>query len=97
MASERRSVTYCRIEVAAERVGLPAARVRRYLRAGLVRPVATEGRTPLLGEGELARLRRIRRLADDLGLNQPGVEVALRLLDQIETLQAALAERERRA
>ena len=36
---------------------------------------------------ELARLRKIRRLHDDLGLNAAGVEVALRLLDEIENLR----------
>ncbi len=81
---------YVRLEVAARLVRLPPARVRRYVRAGLVQPPRVEGRSPLFSEAELARLRRIRRLADDLGLNAAGVEVAVRLLDEIEALRAAL-------
>ena len=83
-----------RLEVAAETVRLPATRVRRYVRAGLVRPAHGQGAGALFGEEELARLRKIRRLRQDLGLNQAGIEVVLRLLDEIEALRTALARRE---
>jgi MerR family transcriptional regulator/heat shock protein HspR len=79
---------FYRLEVAAEIVGLPSARVRRYLAMGLVRAVAVERGTPLIGEADLARLRQIRRLSADLGLNTAGIEVALRLLDEITALRA---------
>ena len=84
------SMSYYRLEVAARLVGLPPARVRRYLRAGLVRSPADDHGAPVLGEPELARLRQIRRLTTDLGLNQVGVEVVLRLLDEIVRLQTEL-------
>jgi MerR family transcriptional regulator/heat shock protein HspR len=71
-------------------VRLPAARVRRYVRVGLVQPSRVEGREVLFGEPELARLRKIRRLSDDLGLNPPSLEIVLHLLDEIESLRAAL-------
>ena len=83
-----------RLTVAARLVRLPSASVRRYVRAGLVRPRRVEGRAPLFGEAELARLRKIRRLREDLGLNASGIEVALRLLDEIQALRATLAQRE---
>jgi DNA-binding transcriptional MerR regulator len=54
-----------------------------------------EGDAPFFGDDELARMRRIRRLQEDLGLNAAGVEVALRLLDEIQQLQAALDRRTR--
>jgi MerR family transcriptional regulator/heat shock protein HspR len=79
---------YYRIDVAAEMVGLPRARVQRYLRVGLVRaPVVDHGR-PMLSDAEIVRLRKIRRLTNDLGINLAGVEVVLRLLDQLETMRA---------
>ena len=34
-------------------------------------------------------MRKIRRLHDDLGLDRVGVEVALRLLDEIDRLRGA--------
>ena len=71
----------------------PPARIRRYVQVGLIRPVRVEGRTPFFSDAELARLRTIRRLGEDLGLNTAGVEVALRLVDEIRKLRNALAAR----
>jgi chaperone modulatory protein CbpM len=78
------------LNAAARITRLPPSRVRRYVRVGLIRPVRVEGRNAFFGDAELARLRTIRRLAEDLGLNAAGVEVALRLLDEIRTLRNAL-------
>jgi MerR family transcriptional regulator/heat shock protein HspR len=84
------------LETAARLSRLPAARVRRYVRVGLVQPARSEGRTVFFGEADLARLRTIRRLGDDLGLNPAGVEVALRLVDEIKALRQALEARRER-
>ena len=81
------------LETAARLSRLPPARVRRYIRVGLVRPSLVEGRKAFFSEAELARLRTIRRLGEDLGLNAAGVEVALRLVDEIRTLRRALDAR----
>jgi len=81
------------LETAARLSRLPPARVRRYVRVGLVRPSRVEGRKAFFSEAELARLRTIRRLGEDLGLNTAGVEVALRLVDEIRTLRKALDSR----
>jgi DNA-binding transcriptional MerR regulator len=78
------------LETAARLSRLPPAHVRRYIRVGLIRPSRVEGRTVFFSEAELARLRTIRRLGEDLGLNAAGVEVALRLADEIRTLRKAL-------
>jgi MerR family transcriptional regulator/heat shock protein HspR len=83
-----------RLEVAAQSVRLPAMRVRRYVRAGLVRPAHGTGADALFGDEELARLRKIRRLRQDLGINQAGLEVVVRLLDEVEALRTALARYE---
>ena len=84
---------YTPLPMAARRVRIPAARVRRLVRAGLVQPAKAEGREVLFGETELARLRKIRRLSEDLGLSSSGVEVVLRLLDEIDALRQALNRR----
>ena len=81
------------LEAAARLTRLPATRVRRYVRVGLIRPVRVEGRTAYFSEAELARLRTIRRLGEDLGLNAAGVEVVLRLVDEVRTLRTALDAR----
>ena len=82
---------YYRIEVAARVVGLSHDTVVYCVREGVVRPAREEQGHPLLGEPELARLRKVRRLQDDLGLNLEGVEVVLRLLDELAALRAELA------
>lgn len=84
-----------RLEVAARMVRVTPARVRYYIRAGFVRPTRIEGDAPYFGDDELARMRRIRRLQEDLGLNGAGVEVVLHLIDEVEQLQAALERRTR--
>jgi len=78
---------YYRPREAAELVGLAPSSVRRYVRIGLIRVETLDGREPLLGALELERLRKIRRLTADLGLNLSGVEVVLRLLDEIDILR----------
>ena len=79
-----------RLEAAAAATRVPPSRVRYFVRVGLVQPSRVEGRVPFFGEAEMAQLRRIRRLRDDLGLNMAGIEVALRLLDEIESLRREL-------
>ncbi len=81
-----------RLEEAAEATRVPPSRVRYFVRVGLIRPSRVEGRVPFFGEAEMAQLRRIRRLRDDLGLNMAGIEVALRLLDEIELLRRRLGQ-----
>jgi MerR family transcriptional regulator/heat shock protein HspR len=75
------------LESAAELVRVPPARIRYYVRIGLVTPSRVAGRRVFFGDSELARLRKIRRLHDDLGLDTAGIEVALRLLDEIDRLR----------
>jgi MerR family transcriptional regulator/heat shock protein HspR len=71
--------TYCSVDIAAHLTGMSPSRIRRLLRAGLVEPAVVVHGRPFFGHAELARLRKIRRLTDDLGVNLAGVEVILRL------------------
>jgi DNA-binding transcriptional MerR regulator len=90
-----RAVSDRGLEVAARMVRVTPARVRYYVKAGFVRPTRVEGDAAYFGDDELARMRRIRRLQEDLGLNAAGVEVVLHLIDEIQQLQAALDRRTR--
>ena len=87
------------ISVAAELVGMHPQTLRVYEQKGLVRPQRTPGGTRLYSEADVERLRIIQRLTTELGLNLAGVELVLRLEDelrkahaQIERLQAQLRE-----
>jgi hypothetical protein len=43
--------------------------------------------TALFGQAGITRLRKIRRLVDDLGVNLAGVEVILRLVDELAVMR----------
>lgn len=90
MTTQRRPASAHELATAARMARLPVARARRYLRIGLIDPSRLEGDRALFDEIQIARLRRIRRLGDDLGLDTAAIEVVLRLLDRIEALQREL-------
>ncbi|HEX3244803.1 MAG TPA: chaperone modulator CbpM [Chloroflexota bacterium] len=83
MTTVERNVTIrlTRTDVA-ETLGISVTRLVKYERIGLVSPTVVD-RRPRYGPEELARLRKIRRLTDDLGVNLAGVEIIMRLLDQM--------------
>lgn len=80
---------YFRLEVAAELAGLTPTHVRRLQRAGLVQPARIVGRRPLFTAQEVARMRRIRRLKEHLGLNLASLAIVLRLIEELEALRSA--------
>jgi MerR family transcriptional regulator/heat shock protein HspR len=81
------------ISVAADMLGVHPQTLRHYERLGLVSPERTNGNIRLYSAQDIARLRRVQQLMDDLGVNLAGVEVILRLHDHIEQLQRDHAER----
>jgi len=87
------------ISVAARLVGVHEQTLRYYERAGLVEPARSKGRIRLYSLHDLERVRQIRRLTDEMGVNLAGVEVIMRLTDhihgleqQIDALQAEVRE-----
>jgi MerR family transcriptional regulator, heat shock protein HspR len=72
------------ISVAAEIVGMHPQTLRIYEQKGLVRPKRTSGNTRLYSESDLERLRVIQKLTTGLGLNLAGVELVLRLEDELK-------------
>ena len=76
------------ISVAAEIVGMHPQTLRMYESKGLVRPKRTPGGTRLYSESDVERLRVIQRLTTELGLNLAGVELVLRLEDELRRAHA---------
>jgi MerR family transcriptional regulator, heat shock protein HspR len=58
----------------------------RYERAGLLNPQLIND-VRFYSEDDIERLNKIRRLTDVLGINLAGVDVVLRLLDEIKNIQ----------
>jgi len=63
--------------------------LRRYEELGLVCPARLSGKR-FYSPSDIERLRKINRLAGDLGINLAGVEVILELTYRLETLQAEM-------
>jgi MerR family transcriptional regulator, heat shock protein HspR len=76
------------ISVAAELVEMHPQTLRLYERKGLIKPKRSGGKTRLYSERDIERLREIRRLTQELGVNLAGVEEILRLRSELEALQA---------
>jgi MerR family transcriptional regulator/heat shock protein HspR len=78
------------ISVAADLVGMHPQTLRIYEQKGLVRPQRTPGGTRLYSEADVDRLRIIQRLTTELGLNLAGVELVLRLEDELRKAHAQI-------
>jgi MerR family transcriptional regulator/heat shock protein HspR len=84
------------ISVAASIIGIEAHTLRYYERLGLVHPERSSGNIRLYSEEDIERLRYIKALMSDCGVNLAGVEVALRLMQRVKEMQDQLEEMERR-
>jgi MerR family transcriptional regulator/heat shock protein HspR len=78
------------ISVAAELVGVHPQTLRQYEDKGLVRPKRTPGGTRLYSEADVERLQIIQRLTTEVGLNLAGVELVLRLEDELRKAHAVI-------
>lgn len=79
------------ISVVSRLVLLTPQAIRACEAAGLVAPFRTNGRQRFYSQDQVERLRRIKTLIVDMGLNMAGVEVALRLMDRVAALERELA------
>ncbi|HZS76106.1 MAG TPA: chaperone modulator CbpM [Ktedonobacteraceae bacterium] len=66
--------------------------IRRLHALGLIQSLDMADEERRYSEAEVERLRRIRRLRHDLGVNLAGAEVILRLCERLEELQRELDE-----
>ncbi len=82
------------ISVAAEMLDARAYTLRYYERVGIIKPARSRGNIRLYSERDLALLRRVRTLMQDLGVNLAGIEVILRMSQQIAQLKRAAEELE---
>jgi len=82
------------ISVAARMVGVQTHTLRYYEKIGIIEPSRSEGNIRLYSDMDIARLRRIKTLMDDLGVNLAGVEVVLRMAQHVTELQRRVEELE---
>ena len=84
------------IAVAARLTGMHPQTLRKYERAGLVRPVRQAGNQRLYSDADVRRLRRIQYLVEDRGLNVAGLEMVLAMVDRIDAIDPAATAEEMR-
>ena len=87
MAAHEKTEPVYMIGVVASLTQMHAQTIRLYERLGLVTPLR-KNKNRLYSEADVERLRQIRRLTQDMGVNLAGVEVILDLLDRLERLQS---------
>jgi MerR family transcriptional regulator/heat shock protein HspR len=58
-----------------------------YEREGLIKPKRVGPKNRMYSNADIDRLKRIQRLTQEMGVNLAGVEIILRLLDDITTMQ----------
>ena len=78
------------ISVAAKLLGMHVQTLRYYERAGLISPSRSSGNVRLYSEGDLERVREVKRLMEDLGVNLAGAEVILRMRDRMTQMEREL-------
>ena len=77
------------ISVAARILRMHPQTLRKYERVGLVRPSRTVGMLRLYSEHDIAKLRMIKHLVDEMRLNLAGVEMAMAVFDRLSSAMEA--------
>ena len=80
------------ISGAARLLGMHPQTLRKYERLGLVQPTRTIGSMRLYSRDELERLRIIKRLVDEAGINLAGVQRLLSIGEVVQRLRPLLKD-----
>jgi MerR family transcriptional regulator/heat shock protein HspR len=80
------------ISVAARMLGMHPQTLRKYERLGLVKPSRTIGSMRLYSRDELARLRLIKHLVDEGGINLAGVQRMLSIAEVVQRIRPLMRD-----
>jgi MerR family transcriptional regulator/heat shock protein HspR len=75
------------ISMAARLLDMHPQTLRKYERLGLVRPTRTVGSMRVYSQDELERLRLIKHLVDEAGVNLAGVQRLLAIAEAVQRLR----------
>ena len=81
------------ISVAARMLGMHPQTLRKYERLGLVQPTRTIGSMRLYSREEIERIKLIKRLVDEAGINLAGVQRLLSIADIVQRMRPMVRER----
>ena len=80
------------ISMAAEMLGMHPQTLRKYERLGLIQPSRTIGSMRLYSREELERLRLIKHLVDEAGINLAGVQRLLTIAEVMQRIRPLMDE-----
>ncbi len=80
------------ISVAARLVEMHPQTLRKYEREGLIAPSRTTGNLRLYSDRDIERLRQVKYLVEERGLNLAGVQLALDLTARLRELRSRISE-----
>jgi MerR family transcriptional regulator/heat shock protein HspR len=80
------------ISVAARLLQMHPQTLRKYEREGLIAPSRTTGNLRLYSDEDLDRLRQVKYLVGERGLNLAGVQIALEATRRLRAVQHSLQE-----
>ena len=75
------------ISVASRILGVRTHTLRYYEKIGIIEPSRSRGNIRLYSNQDIAQLKQMKTLMDDLGINLAGVEVILRMAQRMTKLQ----------
>ena len=78
------------ISVAARMCGVRSYTLRYYEKIGIIEPSRSEGNIRLYSDEDIAKIRQMKTLMEDLGITIAGAEVILRMAQRITELQKRL-------
>ncbi len=75
------------ISIAARILGVQTYTLRYYEKIGIIEPSRSRGNVRLYSNRDIAHLRQMKTLMNDLGVNLAGIEVILRMAQRMSELQ----------
>lgn len=80
------------ISVVAKVLSIHPQTLRQYEREGLIEPNRTDGKIRLYSQRDIDRIKLILRLTRDMGINLAGVDVILKLKNQLHEFENLIDE-----
>lgn len=88
----KRNKGYFSISAVSSMFSVHQQTIRLYEKEGLIAPKRSEGNTRLFSEEDVNRLEEIIHLTHNMGVNLAGVEMILKLQEQIKKMQQDMNE-----
>lgn len=80
------------ISIVAKILDIHPQTLRQYERENLIKPSRSNGRVRLYSQRDIDKIKLILRLTRELGVNLAGVDIILRLKEQMESMENEITE-----